>query len=139
RRERVLEDHLEVPSDLPELLALELGDVLPFEEELPLGRLEQPHDDPRERGLAAARFSDEAERFARVDLQVDAVDSVHVPDVLLEQDPPRDREVLLDALEADQGLPGPRLDLRHALVDGDAHAWAASCSWKIRSFSASVR
>ena len=64
------------------------------------GGVEQTHHDARERGLAAAGLPHQAERLARIDLEVDAVDRVHVADVVLEQDPARDREVLLQPLDA---------------------------------------
>ena len=48
-----------------------------------------------ERRLAAAGLTDQPERLARVDLEIDAVDRVHVADLLLDEDAARDREVLL--------------------------------------------
>ena len=40
----------------------------------------QLEDRPAERGLAAAGLADEAERLAPLDVEVDAVDGVHLPD-----------------------------------------------------------
>ena len=85
---------------VPELPPFRLRDVVAVEPDLPLGRVVEPHHDAGERRLPAAGLADEPDRLARVDLEIDAVDRVHVADVLLEQDPLGDREVLLDALRS---------------------------------------
>ena len=67
-----------------------------------VGRVEQPHDAAGERGLAAAGLADDAERLALLDAEGDAVDRLHGADRLLEDDPARDREVLLDVLDDEE-------------------------------------
>ena len=84
---RVLEDHLHVSTQLPELAPLEVRDVLAVEPDLALRRIEEPHHDAGERRLAAPGLADQAERLAGVDLQVHAVDRVHVAHAMLDQDP----------------------------------------------------
>src|SRR5581483_11391010 len=139
RGERVLKDHLHVPAPLAEGLALEVGDVLALELDRSLGCVVQAHDDPRERGLAASGLAHEPNGLPRVDIEVDAVDGVHVADVLLEADPPRDREVLLDAAKTDERLAG-RIRLRgSAFAHLDAHRRTRTSSWKMRSLSARDR
>src|SRR5439155_3323210 len=65
-------------------------------------RVEQAHDAAGERRLAAARLADDAERLALVERERDAVDGLHGRDLLLEDDPARDREVLLHVLDGDE-------------------------------------
>ena len=69
----------------------------------PAGRLEQPHDAAGQRRLAAARLADDAERLAlAARVKRDAVDRLHRRDLLLEDDPARDREVLLEVLDDEE-------------------------------------
>jgi hypothetical protein len=119
--ERVLEDHLHLAPDLPQALALEIGDLLPVEEDPAIGRVVQPHDDASQRGLAAARLPHQADRLARVDLEVDAIHGVDLADLALNEDAPGDGEVLLQPLDPDQRrLPRLRGRLR-SFPDCDAH------------------
>jgi hypothetical protein len=60
---------------------------------------------------------------------------VHVPDRLLEDDPPGQLEPLLDPLQLDQRGPLGFLLGLGALVDGDAHGRATTSCFRIRSFS----
>ena len=139
RGERVLEDHLHLAAEVPEVAALRLRDVLPLELDRPLGRLVQAHHDAGERRLPAPRLPHQPHRLALEDLQIHAVDRVHVADPLLEQDPAGDREELAQAADADErGLLGRRLGLR-SFGDLDAHERAMTSSWKMRSLSASDR
>ena len=83
--------------------AVERGDVAAVEDDRARGRLDQPDDRPAERRLAAARLADDAEGLALRDGQIDAVDGAHRPDRVLE-DAGLDREVLDQALDAEQGV-----------------------------------
>ena len=76
-----------------------MRDVAAAEDDLSAGGIEQPHDAARERGLAAAGLADDAERLAFVQRQRDAVDRLHRSDLLLEDDPASNGEVLLDVLD----------------------------------------
>src|SRR5581483_4484729 len=139
RGERVLEDHLHVPAPFAEGPALEVGDVLALELDGALRNVVQTHDHASEGGLAAPRLAHEPDGLARVDVEIHAVDGVHVADVLLEDDPPGDREVLLDAAKPDQRLAG-RIRLRcSAFAHLDAHRRTMTSSWKMRSLSARDR
>ena len=127
RRVRVLEDHHHLAPDRPHLRAREVRDVAPVEDDLAAGRVEQAHDAARHRRLAAAGLADDAERLALVDGEGDAVDGLDGADLLLEDDPARDREVLLQVLDDEQlvararrlgrrrsgGLPGRGRSSRH--------------------------
>ena len=73
----------------------ERREVAAVEDDLARGRLDQPEQRPPERRLAAARLADQAERLAAADLEVDAVDGLHVAD-RAPQEPLLDREVLLE-------------------------------------------
>ncbi len=81
--------------------AVERGDVPAVEDDRAGGRLEQLDDRPAERRLAAARLTDDTERLAPLDRQIDAVDGAHRADRVLE-DAGLDREVLDQALDAEQ-------------------------------------
>ena len=70
----VLEDHADGGAQLEQLLAGEVGDIAPVDEDLARrGALEQV-DAAHERGLARARGTDDAEDVAVVDGQVDVVE-----------------------------------------------------------------
>ena len=58
------------------------------------GGLEQAGHDTARVELAATCLADEPDRFARIDLEIDAVDRMYVADVVLEQDALGDPEVL---------------------------------------------
>src|SRR5205807_5137508 len=80
RGHRVLEDHRDLStSHLPHLGLGGFGQVLTLEHHataLDQARPLQPHDAQRGDGLAAARFAHDAKRFARVELERDAVDGL---------------------------------------------------------------
>src|SRR5438093_437689 len=135
RRVRILEDHLHLAADLAERLALQVRDVLPVEGDPSLARLVQACDHPGEGGLAASGLAYESDRLRRIDLEVDAVDRVHVADPLLEDDPSRDREVLLDALQLQQRFTAANRP-RHGPFRFDrAHRRTSTSSRKMRSRS----
>ena len=100
-------------------------------------RLEQLHDAAGERRLAAARLADDAERLARLESEADAVDRLHRGDLLLEDDPARDREVLLDVVDDEELVAGEldraALDLLRgraiSCLRGHARPSAPSASW----------
>src|SRR5262249_55858680 len=106
RGERILEDHHHLAPDRPHVLAREMRDVLPPEDDTPARRVEQPHDAARECRLPAAGLADDAERLALGERERDAVDRLHGRDLLLKDDPLRDGEVLLDVLADEQRLTG---------------------------------
>src|SRR5207248_10646805 len=68
------------------------------------GRLEQLDDRAAERRLAAAGLADEADRLARLDAQIDAVNGVHLADDPLEQ-AGANRKVLDEPLDAEDLVP----------------------------------
>ena len=113
RRVRVLEDHHHLAPERAHVLARELRDVPALEDDLAVRRLEQLHDAARHRRLAAAGLADDAERLALPEGEADPVDGLHGADLLLEDDPAGDREVLLQVLD-DQDLV--------------SHQWLASAS-----------
>src|SRR5205823_4024492 len=90
--------------DRPHRTTREMRDVTAAEDDLAAGRIEQPHDAARKRRLAAAGLADDAECLPLVQRERDAVDGFHRRDLLLEDDPARDREVLLDVLDDEQLL-----------------------------------
>jgi hypothetical protein len=96
------EDHHHLAANGSHLRAGELRDVTTVEDDLPRGRLEQAHQAPGQRRLAAAGLADDPERLAAIDREADVVDGLDRADLLLEEDPSRDGEVLLDALGDEQ-------------------------------------
>src|SRR4029079_18646675 len=109
----VLEDHLHLAAQRPQLARAELADPLAVEDDVAGGRLEQPHDAAAERRPAAAGLADETERLALGDAQRDVVHRVHARHLPREHALP-DREVLLQALDLDQRVAVLRLRLGHA-------------------------
>jgi len=99
----ILEDHLHLPAQGPQLPCAEVLDSLPLEGDLAGRRLEQPHDRAAERRLAAARLAHEAERLPRLHREADVVDGVHARNLALQHALP-DRKVLLDVLDLDKRL-----------------------------------
>ena len=63
-----------------------VGDLLALEADRAGRRLEQAHEQPRGRRLAAAGLADDAERLAAHDVEGDAVDRLHGADLALEDD-----------------------------------------------------
>src|SRR5215210_3921661 len=63
RRERVLEDHLQLGAQRAHLPLGDVGDVVPAEADPPGARLEQAQERARERRLAAARLADQSQRL----------------------------------------------------------------------------
>ena len=82
RRHRILEHHRQRPAaQLAQFLRRKLQQVLPIEHhtagELCLLR-QQLQDGPRQHGLAAAGFADDAERLACADSEIDMVHSTQI-------------------------------------------------------------
>lgn len=67
----VLEDHADVMTGLVQLLASEVGDVLPIDDDLTAGRTLEQVDATDQRGLARTGLADDAEHIAIIDGQVD--------------------------------------------------------------------
>ena len=72
-----LEDHGDTTS-----AGWKTADVLASEQDLSLSRLLQTHDHPEQGGLAASRRPEEDEELALLGLEIDAVDSCHVAELL---------------------------------------------------------
>src|SRR4051812_44525549 len=105
-RVRVLEDHLHVAPQRLELRARLVRDVLAAVDQLAARRLEQPRDEAGRRRLAAAGLADDAERLALDDVEAHAVDGLHGADLLAEDDPLRQGEVLDEVADLDQLVGG---------------------------------
>src|SRR5262249_22573501 len=117
-RIRVLEDHLHLAPQRPQRSGLEVADRLSVEEDVSGGRLEQADDAAAERRLAASGLADEAHRLALGNAQRDVVDGVDAGDLARQHALP-DREVLLQALDLDEGAV-LRLRLGHATLASPA-------------------
>src|SRR5690606_21912199 len=98
RRKRVLENDLHAPAIGLERLMPEVADFLAIEPHPAAGGRDQPHQCQSGCRLAAARFADEAERFALVDLEADAVDGADLTHLAL-QDAGMDGEVHLQIID----------------------------------------
>jgi hypothetical protein len=94
RRVRILEDHLHLAAQRLQLSPRQVCDLLARDLDAAARRLEEPVDQARRRRLATACLADDAERLAALDVERDAVHGAHSADLLLEDDPPGDREVL---------------------------------------------
>ena len=104
RRVRVLEDHLELAPQGLELPAREIGDLLAIDLDAAARGVEQASQQPRGRGLAAAGLTDDSERLAALHLEGQAVHRANGSNLLLEDDPRGDREVLDEVADLDQRL-----------------------------------
>ena len=80
RRVRILEDDLHVARERTQLVFARPRDALAFEPDLARGRLDQAQDAAPRRALAAARFADNAERFAGGQIEAHAVDRMNLLD-----------------------------------------------------------
>ncbi len=69
----ILEDHLDVPAHRTQRAHAGVGDVLAFKLNAAAGGIEQTHDRFAERGLAAARFTDEAECLTCAEREAHAI------------------------------------------------------------------
>src|SRR5215207_1395388 len=90
---RILEDHLHLAVQNLGLVARGPVDVFPREEHLTIRWLVEPNQDPSHRGLAAPRFSYEAECLALLYLKRDPVHRL--------QRPPANPEVLFQILDVE--------------------------------------
>src|SRR5205085_8011719 len=77
-------------------------DVLAVEQDLARGRVEQPDEQAGGGALAAPGLPHDPQRLALLDVERDVIDRLDRPDLLLEDDPAADREVLDEVLELDQ-------------------------------------
>ena len=110
-RHRVLEDHLHVLALAAQGLAREAGDVLAVEGHRALGgRLEVEDGAPQGR-LAAPGLPHQPVGLATPDLQVDAVDGVHVPHGAVEDHAALDGEVHLETADVDEHVARQRARL----------------------------
>ena len=100
---RVLEDDLHLAAHRLQLGALRVGDLLAVELDRARGRVEEPDHEAGDRALPAAGLADEAEGLAAAELERDAVDRLHRADLLLEDDAARDREVLDEVVDLEEG------------------------------------
>src|SRR4051812_1832024 len=73
----VLENDLHAAAKHAHLGKAKLGDVAAVENDLARGRFEQPDDAASERGLAAARFPDDAKGLSVLDRERHVVDRPH--------------------------------------------------------------
>ena len=106
-RVRVLEDHHQLAADRAHVGPVQVRDVAAVEGDPAARRIEQAHQAARHRRLAAARLADDAERLTLLDGEADPVDGLDARDLLLEDDPARDREVLDEVLDDEQVVAAP--------------------------------
>src|SRR5438105_4152903 len=100
----VLEHHLHLPAHGPQLASVGMADVATAEADRPRSGLKQPNERADEGRLAAAGLADDAHRFALPQLEGDVVNSVHVGDGAVDQEPGLDREVDDEVLGLQQRL-----------------------------------
>src|SRR5439155_10206453 len=106
RGERVLEDHLHLAPQRPQLRLAKPAElhhraIRPPHEDLAAGRLDRSQDAARRGSLAAAALPHQAQGLALVDVKVDAVDRPNVADRPL-QEALANRKELLQAGYSEQ-------------------------------------
>src|SRR5438876_10458527 len=89
----ILEHYLHLAAQGPQRAAAEVRDVGAVERDRSRGRLDEARGESRHGRFAATRFADQAERFARRDVERHAVDRMH-ESTALEDTAPRQREAL---------------------------------------------
>ncbi len=102
RRVRILEDHLHPAAHATHLFAGERRELGAIELHRSRSGLVELEDRASGRRFAAAGLSDEAERLAPLDEEIDPVDGAHRTDLTLEDDPLRQREVHLERLHREK-------------------------------------
>ena len=88
----ILKNDLHVPPQPAEFFAAVGEEVHPFVANIAAGGGDEPQDRAADGGLAAARFANEAERLAGLDIEADAIDCLDVPHRAREH-PAANREV----------------------------------------------
>jgi len=76
---RILENHLHLAAEIEPTRAIEAAHIRAVEIQPARVGFEEPHQATRERGLAATRFTDDAERLTAMDLQADTLDGAASP------------------------------------------------------------
>src|SRR5690242_19574674 len=95
---RVLEHHLQIAAQRPELPPGQPGDVPALEHDRAAGQREKPGDAPGQGGLTAPGLADQAKRLPGAEFEADVVHRVHPGYLALEQDSLAYWEVLDDVL-----------------------------------------
>ena len=126
---RVLEHELHATTQGTKTRTLEPGDVVVAEPDRAAVARLQPGDAASERGLAASRLADEAERLPALDRQAHVRDRLH--DVARAAEQPAADAVLLDEVLHGQAGAGDR-----AAHDGAVHDAASFCHSSIRTHAA---
>src|SRR5712691_7617211 len=103
-RVRVLKDHLHAATHLAHRFAAELRELDAVEQHGAGRGLVELEDRAAGRRLPASGLADKAQRLALLDEEVDPVDGAHRPDLTLEDDPLRQREVHLQRLYIEEVL-----------------------------------
>src|SRR5262245_46209734 len=78
RRVGILEHHLDAAAEAIVAKARIARESLAFETDLAGGRLIDPHEGARQRGLAAAALTHQPERLLLADSQIDAIDRAYI-------------------------------------------------------------
>jgi hypothetical protein len=90
----VLEDDLDVPALGPHGLAGQVRDVVAVDDDRAGGRWLEAHQQSARGGFPAAALPHDRQGLALIEVEADIVDSLDGADLLLEDDPLRDRVVL---------------------------------------------
>ena len=101
-RIRVLEHQLDAAGVTPPLPPRHLRQVFALDQDRSAGRFLQPHDQPPDRRLPAARLADEAERRSFRHAEADVRDGGDRPDFPLQHCPGRNAEALFEVLHLEQ-------------------------------------
>ena len=102
RAVRVLEDHLHARPHRPHFLGSERREVAPFDSDAAIGGLDQPQQQPSERGFAAAGFADQSQRLAALHRERYAVDGADAPGRPREGEPAAIGEGLAELGDGDE-------------------------------------
>jgi hypothetical protein len=99
RRIRVLEDELNLATELAKLAPGEIGDVVTPEGDFPVRGIEQARDAASHSGFTATRLPNNAKGLASFEGEIDPVHGLDLTD-LSPDEPGLDREVLPQSLDS---------------------------------------
>src|SRR4029450_5411545 len=118
----ILEDHLHLAPDRPQLVLAELREVAPLEDDLAARRALELENTAAGRGLAAARLAHEPERLAATQLEAHAVHGANQTGAAAEE-PARDPEVLHQIPDFEEGRGVVHFTSRRRSAPGRGRGW----------------
>ena len=103
-RVAVLKHHLHLPAHVAHGHGLAVADLVAVENDVAGVGLDEAHEQTRGSGFAAARFADDAERFAALEAEIHAIDGLNLRHGAIE-DAAAHREIFAQARDLEDRIP----------------------------------